>query len=131
MDANTPPTDTSPANITDINTTNNLSTPNTTNVVSQSQRSDGIEALIEATVRTSNGVFSPLVEGEIGDMEAQLYDDNLHSQVPASELVIYEYDTGVMPETLSPVKRDLLVNFDVARKKRKGVNKWRTGHWMD
>ena len=98
MDANTPPTDTPPANITDINTTNNLSTPNTTNVVSQSQRSDGIEALIEATVRTSNGVFSPLVEGEIGDMEAHLYDDNLHSQVPASELVIY--DTGVMPETL-------------------------------
>ena len=119
MDSNTPPTDTSPANITDINTTNNLSTPNTTNVVSQSQRSDGIKALIEATVRTSNGVFSPLVEGEIGDMEAQLYDDNLHAQVPASELVIY--DTGVMPETLSPVKRDLvLVNFDVARKKRKG-----------
>ena len=120
MDANTPPTDTSPVNITDINTNNNTSTPNTTNVVSQSQHSDGTEALIEATVCTSNGVFSPLVEGEIGDMRAHLYDDNLHSQVPASELVIYEYDTGVMSETLSPVKRDLLVNFEVARKKRKG-----------
>ena len=51
-------------------------------------------------------------------MEAHLYDDNLHSQVPASELLIY--DTGVMPETLSPVKQDLLFNFEVARKKRKG-----------
>ena len=62
MDANTPPTDTSPANITDINTNNNTSTPNTTNVVLQSQRSDGIEALIEATVPNSLMVyFHPLL----------------------------------------------------------------------
>ena len=62
MNTNTPSNDASPTNTTDLNTHNNPSTPNRTNVVSQSQGSGGIEALIEATVRTSNGVFSPLVE---------------------------------------------------------------------
>ena len=99
MDSNTPPLDTPPANIIDINTNNNTSTPNTTNMVSQSQRSDGIEALIEATVHTCNGVFSPLVEGELRDLEAHLYDNNLHSQVPAIAI----YNTGV-------IKRSLLKN---------------------
>ena len=80
MDSNTPPLNSLPANITDMNKNNSTSTPNTTNVVSQSQRSDGIEALIEATVHIYNGVFSPLVEGKIRDQEAHLYDDNLHSQ---------------------------------------------------
>ena len=47
MNTNTPPLDTSPTYITDINTNNNPSTPNRTNVVSQFQRSNGIEALIE------------------------------------------------------------------------------------
>ena len=38
MDSNTPPPDTSPANITDINTNNNPYTPDRINVVLQSQR---------------------------------------------------------------------------------------------
>ena len=67
MDSNTPPPDTSPANITDINTHNNPYTPDRINMVLQSQRSEGIEALIEATVRTFNGVFSPLVENSCSD----------------------------------------------------------------
>ena len=40
--------DTSPINTTDINALNNPSTPNRTVVVSQSQGSGGIEALIQA-----------------------------------------------------------------------------------
>ena len=59
MNTNTPPLDTSPTYITDINTNNNPSTPSRINVVSQFQRSDGIEALIEATVRTFDGVVFP------------------------------------------------------------------------
>ena len=87
-------------------------------MVSQLQGSGGIEALIQATVRTSNAVFPPLFETEIDSIEAHLYDDNLFSQVPASAFA--RIDPGVMPETSSPVKRDLLANFKNARKKRRG-----------
>ena len=118
MNTNNPSNDASPTNTTDLNTHNNPSTPNISNVVSQSQGSGGIEALIEATVRTSNGVFTPTVERQLDNLEAHLYDDNLHSQVPAD--AIARPDTGVMPETRSPLKRDLLVNFEKARKMRKG-----------
>ena len=55
----TPTSNASPTNTTDVNTYSQPSTPNRFNVVSQSQGSGGIEALIEATVRTSNDVFSP------------------------------------------------------------------------
>ena len=62
MNTTTPSNDASPTNTTDLNTHNNTSTPNTTNVVLQSQRSDGIEALIEATVPNSLIVyFHPLL----------------------------------------------------------------------
>ena len=59
MNSNTTPNDASPTNTTDINAHNPTTTPIRNNVVSQSQGSGGIEALIEATVRTSNGVFTP------------------------------------------------------------------------
>ena len=70
-------------------------------------------------MRTSNGVFTPTVEQrQLDNLEAHLYDDNLHSQMPDD--AIARTDTGVMPETRSPLKRDLLVNFETARKMRKG-----------
>ena len=118
MDSNTPSNDASPTNTTDTNAHNAPTTPIRNNIVSQSQGSGGIEALIEATVRTSNGVFTPTVARQLDNYEAHLYDDNLHSQVPAD--AIARTDTGVMPETRSPLKRDLLVNFEIARKMRKG-----------
>ena len=119
MNSNTTPNNTSPSNVTNINAPNNISTPNRNNVVSQLQGSGGINALIDATVRTSsNGVFTPMVEEQLDTLEASLYDENLHSQVPAN--AIATFDPGVMPETLSPEKRDLLVSFEAARKKRKG-----------
>ena len=118
MNTNTPSNDASPTNTTNTNAHNTPTTPNRTNIVSQSQGSGGIEALIEATVRTSNGVFTPIVERQLDNLEAHLYDDNLHSQVPAD--AIARTDTGVMPETRSPLKRDLFVNFENARKTRKG-----------
>ena len=118
MNTNTASNDASPTNTTDLNTHNNISTPNRSNVVSQSQGSGGIEALIEATVRTSNGVFTPTVERALDSLEVNLYDENLHSQVPAD--AIARIDPGVMPETRSPGKRDLFMSFETARKKRKG-----------
>ena len=117
MNTNTPSNDASPTNTTDLNTHNNPSRPNRSNVVSQSQGSGGIEALIEATVRTSNGVFTPTVERALDSLEVNLYDKNLHSQVPAD--AIARIDPGVMPETRSPGKRDLFMSFETARKKRK------------
>ena len=114
----TPSNDASPTSTPNINTPDTPSTPNRTHVVSQSQGSGGIEALIEATVRTSNGVFSHMVESEMDSIEAHLYDDNLYSQVPANSIA--RTDPGIMPGTDSPVKRDLLVNFEHARKKRRG-----------
>ena len=78
----TPTRDASPTNTNDVDTHGQPSTPNRfINVVSQSQGSGGIDALIEATVRTSNDVFSPMVQRQIGPMEvsALLYDDNLDS----------------------------------------------------
>ncbi len=117
MNSNTTPNDTSPTNTTNINAHNPTTTPIRNNVVSQSQGSGGIEALIEATVRTSNGVFTPQVEQQLDTLEAHLYDDNLNSQIPTDAFATI--DPGIMPETLSPVKRDLLVNFEESRKKRK------------
>ena len=117
----TPTRDASPTDTNDVNTHSQPSTPNRfINVVSQSQGSGGIDALIEATVRTSNDEFSPMSQTQIRPMEvsAHLYDDNLNSQVPADAVVTL--DPGVMPPTHSPVKRDLIVNFEMARKKRRG-----------
>ena len=118
MDSNTPSNDASPTNTTDTNAHNAPTTPIRNNIVSQSQGSGGIEALIEATVRTSNGVFTPTVERALDSLEANLYDDNLHSQVSVD--AITRIDPGVMPETRSPGKRDLFMSFETARKKRKG-----------
>ena len=117
MNSNTTPNNASPTNTTNINAHNPTTTPIRNNVVSQSQGSGGIEALIEATVRTSNGVFTPQVEQQLDTLEAHLYDDNLNSQIPTD--AIATIDPGIMPETLSPVKRDLLVNFEESRKKRR------------
>ena len=118
MHTTTPSNDASPTNTTNINTHNNPSTPNRINVVSQSRGSGGIEALIQATGRTSKAVFPPLVETEMDSIVAHLYNDNLFYQVPANAFA--RINPGVMPETSSPVKRDLLANFENARKKRRG-----------
>ena len=118
MSNSTSPINNSPTNTTDINAPNNLQTPSRTHVVSQSQRSGGIEALIEATVRTSNDVFSPLVRGSVESAQSSLYDENLYSQVPA--VAIATSDPGIKSTTESPAKRNLFVNFEDARKKRRG-----------
>ena len=54
MNSNTTPNGTSPSNVTNINHHKNISTPTRNNVVSQSQDSGGINALIEATAKLVN-----------------------------------------------------------------------------
>ncbi len=87
MSNSTPPINTSPTKTTNINAPNNVTTPNRSHVLSQSQQSGGIEVLTEATVCTSNEAFSPLARVSVQSAESTLYDENLYYQVPAAAFV--------------------------------------------
>ena len=77
MNSNTTPNDASPTNTTNINVHNPTTTPIKNNVVSQSQGSGGIEALIESTVLSSFTLFADVTN-----------DTTTNSQLPFTRVFV-------------------------------------------